>query len=98
MDTKTKARVMRKLIRKFSEQQREEIDMDLAMDGSGECSRTIYDFHEKVFQQNLTVYLTILDLSRDDFEDYLRHVLEVESWYCKQSTPSAYYELQELQY
>lgn len=98
MNTKTKARIMRKLMGKLSEQQQEAISMDLAMDGSGELGGRIYEFHEEIFNHNFNTYLTMLGLTREEYEWYLTEAMAIEGEHTKYTSPLAYYELQQIQF
>ena len=98
MNTKIKARVMRKLMSKLSEQQQEAISMDLRIDGSGELGGRIYEYHEEIFNHKFNTYLTILGLTREEYERYLVEAMAIEGEHFTYTVPLAYLELQQIQF
>lgn len=78
-----KARVVRQLIRKAREKDREWLNMDLAMDGSGELGGVIYRNHAAFMEYKINAILTAIDLSKDYYEAYLDYVMQIEGHYAK---------------
>jgi len=94
MDNQIKARVARKLIRRTSQDFDEQMGMDLAMDGSGELSGVIYEHYEHFWEKRVEGILSILGLSKEYYEEYLRCAMQIEGHYVNafNSCPDAYYD------
>ena len=97
MRTNTKVRILRKVICKISEEDREERSMSCNMDRSDDCGQMIDKYHDNILAGRLELVLEQMRITAEQYEEELNKIIEQEAKFCGNkpwnNVPAAFYDM-----